>query len=178
VIDNAPRQIAVCALLAEDERRQAVYGAVSLAFSPTEGYAAVWALPNADQFGSPRTRFESRPAQWTWAAAAIAAMVVWAGYLRIRRSEFALYAICGLKGHRIATIAGTELLFTVCAASGTAGAVLAGLALTHGTRAADVTVGLLGGARFGVAAVLACCALAIHAGFAATRNTFQALKDR
>lgn len=178
VVDNRPGQVKGCALLVDERHRHAVLEAVTTAFSPSQGYAAVWALPNADQFDAPTTRFEARTSQWFWVMAWAVATLLWAGYLRIRRPEFALYAICGLGWRRVAAIAAVELLAVWSTALGSATAAFAGLALTHSTHWADLTVGVLAGARFGVAALLGCTAMAVHAGVSATRSTLDALKDR
>jgi hypothetical protein len=178
IVDNRPGPVKGCAFLVDERHRFPVVKAISTAFPPDLGYAAVWALPNADQFDTPTRRFESRTSQWFWMLAWAMGTLVWAGFLRIRRPEFALYAVCGLGWRRVSTIAVGELLMIVVMAFASAAAAVVGLTLAHGTRWPDLVVGVLAGTRFGVAALLGCTAVAVHAGINATRGTLDALKDR
>jgi hypothetical protein len=85
-----------CAALVQTTFRDHVTRSASAAFPALEGYTIRWALPSADQFDTPQLRFEQRQSRVYWLAATLLTLCVGLLFLRLRRSDHALYAVGGL----------------------------------------------------------------------------------
>ncbi len=106
-----------CAMLVGDADRNVVRASVDAAMPVGRGYVARWALPSADQFEAPGSRFAERGAQWTWMAGAVVVAIAHAMYLRIRRSDHNFYAMCGLPGRRLMSLMSIEMMLLALIAS-------------------------------------------------------------
>ena len=171
-------EVDFCAVVADEDARDAVVRQVRTAFPAARGYTQQWTLGEADAVDAPRARFESRLTRWAWLAGAAALVAVWGLYLRVRRGEVALYAVAGVRAPGLVLLLGAELL--VVAAAGVAFTVaLAGGVLAAGrAEPADLAVGAIGAARCLVAAVPAAGALVVLAALRARSSTLEGLKDR
>lgn len=178
-VDPDPDPVNSCAILVDEDSRAHTTASVSVALPAQEGFSNRWALAGADRFETPRNRFESRATQYLWLAGALTFALTWLLTLRIRRSDYALYAVTGLKPGAIATLAGLEMLLITLTAALTATAILAlGLLLTDVNSTIATRVGYTSAARAFVATVALCATACWYTSQRTTTSTIDAIKDR
>jgi hypothetical protein len=176
VITHEAGDVESCAMLVDDEHRDAVQASVAAAMPVGRGYVARWALPSADRFESPAVRFARRDSRLTWIAGVAAISVTWLMYLRIRRADHAFYALCGLRARQSTYLVLLELSLLGAVAGATAAGAIA--MFGHEVAAAADAVALRASVR------CACVAWTLNAGFAAQRAigarhvVVRQLKDR
>jgi hypothetical protein len=110
VVDDRTGAVSACAMFVDSVFRNEVLSSVDVAFPAVLGFSHRWAMSNAEKFEAPADRFERRPSQYYWLGFALVFMALWTLSLRNRRSDYALYAILGLRRTKIATLAVIELL--------------------------------------------------------------------
>lgn len=176
--NSPPTEIESCLLITDEELRAQVPPAIPGVFPPSQGYSAQWVLTNADSIESPKRRFEQRQTQWAWLLSGLTFVALWGIYLRLRRSEIAVYAVAGLRTGHLTILAGAELIIILGLGVGFAGAVFLFDALRYNVEPSDISVGLQSGARFVILALAGGLAVTISRGSEVVSATLDSLQDR
>lgn len=176
--DATAGPIGSCALLVALDRRDAVAASTAVALPSLQGFSQRWALSNADRFEAPQWRFEHRPSRWYWVAGAAGFVVAWLLVLRLRRNEYALYAVSGLTSREVTALAGLELLTVVGLAAIAAAAVIGGALLRTGLPAQFALVGLGSSTRMLIVVGIAASAWNWQQARSTATSTLATLKDR
>jgi hypothetical protein len=170
--------VSACALFVPTAGRDLVTRSVEIATPVLDGFSHRWALPSAEQFETPIKRFHSRPSRFFWAGASACFSIVALLYLRLRRSELALYAVAGLRTGRIWFLAAVELAVVVIGGSTIALLSITLLNHAHDIDPGDARVGWTSMARtLSTMVSTSVVAVALSAHRAAT-SALDALKDR
>lgn len=175
---SAETEVAGCLLLAQESARDLAKRSVETTLPPTSGYSTTWVLPNATAQEPPLSVFERRSTRDLWIYSVAVFGGLWAFSLRLRRNDFAVYAVCGIRGASAAIIASVEAA-VVCGLGATLGIGI--LALGYSAQTADLEalgVGVLAGQRFFLASVVFSLALACQFALATSLSTVAALKER
>ncbi len=173
-----PAHAESCAFIVDDTRRTEITRAILGAYPSSSGYTTQWALANADDFPTPQSRYESRPSQYYWLAAAVVLVALWSFVLRIRRPDTTLYALSGLKARHLLLMLGGEAIALTLAGVTLAALVLL-LVVRHGdVSSLDVSVGVTALARSLMATLGGVLVVTAATSLLAAWNTFDALRDR
>lgn len=170
--------VQACDVLVSERIRSQTPGIVGTAFPVALGYSEQWVLPNAADFESPHSRFEGRISQWLWLYAAAISFGIWLLYMRLRRSEFGLYAMAGVGTTRLALMLAVEgLVFVGCAA------LISGVTFACSLWRAAMPrslgfVGWIAGARYLLSISIAIIFLALVLAAYIHRVSVELLKDR
>lgn len=173
-----PSSVASCELLVSETDRVAVAQAVPVVLPPENGYSEQWALTNASDFQPPHAYFDSRASQWYWLAATMMILLLWGLYLRLRRSEIALYAVAGLSTGDLSVLLGTEFAIVILSAASLC-TLATGVAFAlHHFQMGDVSVGVIAGGRCLLASIFAAVAISVCVASGARTSTLEGLQDR
>jgi hypothetical protein len=178
LVDMRTGTASACAAFIDSKDRAAVIQSVDVAFPAVLGYSRQWAMPNADRFETPEVRFEQRPSHFYWLWSAVVFTALWTLHMRIRRADYALYAILGLTRRRISAMAMGELLAILLVGSICVAVVSTAGIWLRNTPPESMRVGILSMTR----AVLAMSLLGIvscwYLAGAAAAGALDAIKDR
>lgn len=105
-------------------------------------------------------------------------LLLWGLYLRLRRSEIALYAIAGLSTGDLSVLLGVEFTVIALTAAGLCTLVTGVAFALHHFPMEDIGVGVIAGGRCLLASILLAAAISVRAAGRARTSTLEGLQDR
>jgi hypothetical protein len=169
--------IDACFLAVARDDRQIVVNTVDAAAPSLRGYSRQWILANAEKFELPERRFDARISHWYWLAATLIMTLPWLFYLRLRRPDFAVYAIGGATYLRLVALACAEGLMVVIPGTAITAAAMVATVRWQGTAGQIVRVGATSAARTALATLIIWPLLATL-GVRGRARTLDVLKER
>ncbi len=164
-----------CMMSIAPDAREASLELAQRAFPSVGGYSAHWALSNADKFQSGQDVFDDRPSQWGWVAVIVLMVVVYLMYLRLRRSDLAVYAANGMNPTGVTFLAGVELAIITIAALVVAAVLDCALVWHYSGEGTPLKVGEIAATRAALGSLLVVPLVAL---LPQPSSIVEALKDR